>query len=270
MSQIKSPLSRARTWLEAHFGNEAAHRRHAKAAPIDRTLWQTVCQQTPLLAGLGVSEQDKLAEYAAAFITERPFYHATGFELTDQRTVLIAALACLPVLHLNLDWLAGIRSVVVYPDAFFGRHEYMDDAGIMHELEDWRAGEAWENGTLVLSWADVVRPSHPYGGQVIIHEIAHFIDGVNGAENGFPPLGKHIEPRHWTAVFEQAFARLSAQIHSQQPLLIDPYAATNPAEFFAVLSETFFTEPERVAEFDRELFALLSAFYFPPHRAMHA
>lgn len=270
MSEHQSPLSRARTWLQAHFGQQTAHQRRPQAEPIAPDLWQWVCTKTPLLSNLSSAEQDKLAEYAAAFIAERPFYHAQQMELTDQRIVFIAALACLPVLHLNLDWLAGIRSVVVYPDAFFGRQEYMDDAGIMHVLEDWRAGEAWENGTLVLSWADVIRADHPFGGQVIIHEIAHFIDGANGAENGFPPLGAHIDPRRWTTVFEQAFARLNAEVNSQQPLLIDPYAATSPAEFFAVLSETFFTEPERVVEFDRELFALLSAFYYPQQRAMHA
>ena len=146
----------------------------------------------------------------------------------------------------------------------------MDEIGVMHEGEDWRAGEAWENGTLVLSWADVIRSDHPYGGQVVIHEIAHFIDGVNGAENGFPPLPEQINRSEWTRAFTQAYRRLQRQIEHGEVGLIDPYAASNPAEFFAVLTETYFTQPQRVAAFDADVFALLNRFYHPQQRGLYA
>ena len=244
--------------------------RHAPpAVDIPRPAWSALCREQPELADLAPEEVERLRQLAGRFLAGRPFYAAGGMELSDAAQLRIAALAVLPVLELGLDWLKTVRSVVVYPDAFEVDHEEMDEAGVVHEVRDLRAGEAWSHGTLVLSWADIEAGLDPeVATSVVVHEIAHFIDGANGAENGFPPLHKRQDRRRWTEDFQAAFDRLNDQIDAGRDPSIDPYAATNPAEFFAVLSEYFFRLPEELIHFDAGLYRHLAAFYGqdPRHR----
>ncbi len=230
------------------------------AIPDD--LWLEVCRSQPELAGLGGDASRRLRRLAAGFLAGRPFYGGGEFRLDEARQLRIAAVAVLPVLELGPEWLDGIRSVVVYPDAFHVDHEEVDEDGIVHHVRDLRAGEAWEHGTLVLSWADIEAGLDPdYATSVVVHEVAHFIDGVNGAENGFPPLPKGYDRERWTRDFQAAFDRLNDEIDAGSEPLIDPYAATNPAEFFAVISEYFFRLPEELHHFDAALYDHLASFY---------
>ena len=211
---------------------------------------------------LSVEECERLRPLAGQFLAGRPFYAGGAMELTDAMQLRIAALASLPALFLGMNWLAGIRSVVIYADAFEVDHEEVDEAGVVHHVQDLRAGEAWSHGTLVLSWADIEAGLDPgVATSVVIHEVAHFLDGANGAENGFPPLGKAHDRARWTHDFQAAFDRLNREIDAGHKPAIDPYAATNPAEFFAVLSEYFFRLPEELWHFDAALYGHLARFY---------
>jgi len=253
---------------------QALRRLFGRASPpaveIPPTAWRALVDEQPELVGLSADDAERLRQLAARFLAGRPFYAGGALELNDAMQLRIAALACLPVLELGLGWLDAIRSVIVYPDAFEVDHEEMDESGVVHEMRDLRAGEAWSHGTLVLSWADIAAGLQPDSAfSVVIHEVAHFIDGANGAENGFPPLGRGQDRQRWTADFQSAFDRLGEAIDSGDEPPIDPYAATNPAEFFAVLSETFFRLPEELLHFDAALYRHLVRFYRqdPLHRA---
>ncbi len=242
--------------------------RRARHVEIPVPAWQRVCRGQPELAGLSDDEHERLRVMAGRFLGGRPFYASGELDLTDAMQLRIAALACLPVLELGLDWLDGIRSVVVYPDAFEVDHEEIDETGVVHEVRDLRAGEAWSHGTLVLSWADIEAGLDPdFATSVVIHEVAHFIDGANGAENGFPPLGRDHDRARWTRDFQAAFDRLDREIEAGHEPAIDPYAATNPAEFFAVLSEYFFRLPDDLWHFDAAVYGHLSRFYAQDPRA---
>ncbi|MFO7582867.1 zinc-dependent peptidase [Guyparkeria sp.] len=253
------PLSVLRWLVGLLPGGGAANGREI-VVPED--LWRDVCRDQPELVGLGDEALRRLRQLAGRFLAGRPFYGGGEFRLDDARQLRIATLAALPVLELGLDWLDGIRSVVVYADAFHVDHEEVDEDGVVHHVRDLRAGEAWEHGTLVLSWADIEAGLDPgYATSVVVHEVAHFIDGVNGAENGFPPLPKGYDRSRWTRDFQAAFDRLNDEIDAAVEPSIDPYAATNPAEFFAVLSEYFFRLPGELRHFDAALYRHLAAFY---------
>lgn len=200
---------------------------------------------------------------AERFLGRRRIYGADGFDPDPDMVARVAALACLPVLHLGEDWLEPIRSVVIYPAAFIAEHDERDEDGVVHRRRDVHAGEAWENGTLVLSWSDVLASGHHHysGFNVVIHEVAHFLDGANGAENGFPPLGRGHDRRQWTADFSGAFRDLQAAVASGRHTRIDPYAATSPAEFFAVSSELFFECPACLAQAYPAVYRHLARFY---------
>jgi hypothetical protein len=228
--------------------------------PVD--LWRSILDDQPELAGLEAEAADRLRGLAGRFLGGRPFYGGDGFLPDAGMQARIATLAVLPVLELGEEWLDGIRSVVVYPDAFQVDHEEIDEAGVVHEVRDLRAGEAWEHGTLVLSWAEVRAGLDPrLATSVVIHEVAHFLDGVNGAENGFPPLPSDCDRRRWTRDFQAAFDRLNQILDAGHEPGIDPYAASNPAEFFAVLGEYFFRLPDELHRFDSHLYAHLAGFY---------
>jgi Mlc titration factor MtfA (ptsG expression regulator) len=254
---------RAWRWLAGLFG-----RRAHDVIEIPPRAWTALCAELPELAALSTEDRDRLRPLAGRFLAGRPYYAGGAMELTDAMQLRIAALASLPVLSLGMDWLAGIRSVVVYADAFEVDHEEVDEDGVVHHVRDLRAGEAWSHGTLVLSWADVDAGLDPdCATSVVIHEVAHFIDGANGAENGFPPLGRGHDRARWTHDFQAGFDRLNHELDAGHEPAIDPYAATNPAEFFAVLSEYFFRLPEELCHFDAALYEHLSRFYGQDPRA---
>jgi len=93
-----------------------------------------------------------------------------------------------------------------------------------------------------LSWDDVERDvqGKQSGRNVVIHEIAHKLDMLNGSANGFPPLHYGMEITRWTASLSTAYQSLVRRVEHHHRACINPYAATNPAEFFAVISEYFF------------------------------
>jgi Mlc titration factor MtfA (ptsG expression regulator) len=66
---------------------------------------------------------------------------------------------------------------------------------------------------------------------------------LTGDANGFPPLHKGMDRRMWSQVFNEAYADFCQRISVDEPTDIDPYASQSPAEFFAVLSESFFELP---------------------------
>jgi MtfA peptidase len=70
-----------------------------------------------------------------------------------------------------------------------------------------------------------------------------------------------MDSAKWRATLEKAYKRFCAEVDSGEPTFIDPYAAEHPAEFFAVMSEAFFTESAVLARDWPELYAEFAVFY---------
>jgi MtfA peptidase len=126
-----------------------------------------------------------------------------------------------------------------------------------------RAGESWRTGVVVLSWNHVLRrsPAVPEGRNVALHEFAHQIDQENGFVNGAPDLSTNSQYATWARVLGSEFATLSKQTAADQPTLIDKYGATEPAEFFAVVTEYFFEKSLQLQQRHPELYEELRRFY---------
>jgi Mlc titration factor MtfA (ptsG expression regulator) len=181
--------------------------------------------------------------------------------MTREMQLVIAAQACLLVLNLDLELYDEWVEVIVYPDEFVADHEYMSEDGVMHRVRAPLSGEAWEHGPVILSWRDAAAADGGDGYNVVLHEFAHKIDMHNGAANGFPPLHADMKRSAWTHAFESAYADMRQRLDRGEHTLIDPYAAEDPAEFFAVLSENFFETPEAVQTNYPEVYRQLAAFY---------
>lgn len=220
-------------------------RRPPPRLALDDLLWRDTLDAVPLLAALPADERQRLRGMVERFLGQKAFFGGDGFEPGLAMAVQVAAQACLPVLHLGDEWLDAIHEVVLYPDQFVPTLEQIDEFGLVHEDTEARSGEAWEHGTLVLSWPDVQASGQlAEGYNVVIHEIAHVLDMRNGAFNGFPPIPVSMDASAWTEDFSRAFDALNRCIERDEEPPIDPYAASAPTEFFAVTSEYHFERPD--------------------------
>jgi Mlc titration factor MtfA (ptsG expression regulator) len=250
--------------------------------PIDDALWSATVAALPFLARLDDDALGRLRALAQQFLADKEFATAGDLTLTAGMQASIAAQACLPVLNLGLGGYRGWTSIVVYPDEFLVPRQVTDDDGIVHEYVDQISGEAWHGGPLLLSWADVQATDGAYN--VVIHEFTHKLDMANGDADGMPPFDRrlhgNLDAERWRQGLDDAFERLNAEldlIEAEIPadvdpespradayyarLPLDPYAATDPGEFFAVSSEAFFVAPQRLRDAFPDWYGLLAAFF---------
>ena len=153
--------------------------------------------------------------------------------------------------------------MVIYPGAFrVHRRHHDEDTGVVAEWEDELAGEAWDQGPLVLSWDDIEADlAEPEAGfQLVVHEMAHKLDALDGAMDGTPPLPAAWQ-REWARDFQAAYEAFCARVDAGEETEIDPYAAEAPEEFFAVASEYHFSAPALLAEQMPAVAAHLRRFY---------
>ncbi len=236
-------------------------RRIVARHPIADALWRDALQRCSPASRLGASDQATLRVLATLFLDRKSLEPVKGLHLGDADRVLLATHACLPILKLGLDWYDGWHSVIVYPAAFIPRREQTDAAGVVHQTNTMLAGEAWGRGPVILSWADVLNIGQKPGHNVVIHEMAHKLDMLNGDANGFPPLHRRMDRRVWWQVFSSAWDRLKEEQRNGAELPIDPYSLESPAEFFAVASEQFFERPATLRQHLPEVYRQLAQFY---------
>lgn len=234
-------------------------KRRVARASIDASLWADTLAAYEFLADLDPDERRRLHELAVHFLAEKEIVGAAGMELSDGIAVAVAAQACLPILELGLDIYDGFVGIVVYPGEFRVRRSEMDDDGVMHEWDDTLSGEAMPGGPVVLSWQDVGLGGAGYS--VVIHEFAHKIDMLHGDADGYPVAHAGMDARAWHRVLAESYERFCTRIDAGEETGFDDYAAEHPAEFFAVMSEEFFTDPILLRDEMPELYAQFALFY---------
>lgn len=245
-------LSHYRHWRERKILN-----RH----PIQESAWQHALAHCSPARRLGADAQIRLRVLATLFLRDKSLDPVQGLQLDDNMRALLAAHACIPILNLGLKWYRGWRGVVLYPGLFVPDRQYADAAGVVHHSRRVMAGESWQQGPLLLSWESVMQTGIPPGHNVVIHEFAHKLDMLNGEANGFPPLHRDMRKREWTLVFHGAYEQMQSWYNQGQLLPMDVYALENPAEFFAVASETFFEMPRVLREALPDVYRQLGLFY---------
>lgn len=237
--------------------------RKSPPSRIDDDSWSRLFASARLLRGLDADQRVGLHALCERFLAEKNLSAAGGFALNPPRALALAALSCLPVLNLGFEYLGGWRDLIVYPGRFrVRRHDYDEDSGVLDLWDEDLAGEAWEHGPVVLSWADVRADlRRPQAGfNVVAHEIAHKIDLLDGVLDGTPPLPTAARV-DWIRVCQSAFDYLRAEIEAGRETPIDDYAATSEGEFFAVVSEYHYSAPTLLATVFPAVAAQLVRFY---------
>jgi len=221
-----------------------------------------VARNVPLAARLSAPDRERLLKLAQVFLHDKPM-EGVGLELTDEIRVTVAAQACLLLLNLDYPCYPTLRRVLVYPGVFQPRRLEVPRFGEVHQEPRPTLGEAWTSGVVVLSWdSSLVGSLNPAGGQnVVLHEFAHVLDGENGAMDGQPLLDRPSAYRTWGYVFRSLYERQVEAALEGVETPLHPYGATNPAEFFAVATEAFFTRPADLRARLPELYVELRKFY---------
>jgi len=206
--------------------------------------------------------QDTLKQLINVFLAEKHFEGCDGIEITDEIRVTIAAEACLLMLNGEPHFYPSLSSILVYP------HPYVADTveaiGQTHvETTEMRAGESWVRGSVILAWDLVEKEA---GGQgdgrgVTLHEFAHQLDQEDGRADGVPVLRRLSRYESWAMVFGDEYQKLKEVIANGRDDILDEYGATNPAEFFAVATETFFRNPVGMQRRHQELYDQLKEYY---------
>ena len=225
--------------------------------------WRPILRHyLPYLRAMPADLQLQLKKHIQVFLAEKVFIGCGDLVITDTMRVMIAAQACLLILNRRGASFDNVTQILVYPHAFVVDRVRTDGVGVLQEGRLVLAGESWSLGQVVLSWQDAVDGAAVTddGRNVVIHEFAHQLDQQNGRANGAPLLRKSQRAR-WAEVMNAEFAVLQQRAQAETPTLLNFYGATDPAEFFAVASEVFFEQPQRLAREHGPLYWVLSDYY---------
>jgi Mlc titration factor MtfA (ptsG expression regulator) len=238
-------------------------RRRLRATPL-RDEWRNIIRRNvPYYACLPADRQVELDGLVQVFLAEKSFEGAGGLEMTDEIRLTIAAQACVLLLGRDPHFYPGLDAIIVYPQAYVSRLARRQPDGTVTDGPQVRLGESWKQGALVLSWDDVVRGARDVhdGHNVVFHEFAHQLDGENGDTDGVPPLESRPMYSAWARVLGTEYEDLASRLGRHASTFLNPYAATSPAEFFAVATEFFFERPLAMRSSHPELYDQLMSFY---------
>ncbi len=241
----------------------------SNALPDDE--WSAALHELPFLDHFDASSLARLRELTTLFLVEKSIVSgATSgehvLEVTPHMRILIALQACLlalgrgdSVMNAMTDF-DGWENVVVYPGDFPRTHDFEDDIGVVHRLDEPIAGESWDGGPVLLSWPAVEQGYEASGMALVIHEFAHKIDMLDGEVDGVPPLAGAARAA-FKATIDAAYADFCKRVDAGEDTAVDPYAAEMIEEFFAVSCEVFFAEPELLRAEYPQYFANLRAYF---------
>ncbi len=238
-------------------------RKQLRAQPFPAA-WRDILQQrVPCVRALPADLQRQLQQQIQVFLAEKAFIGCDGLEITDEMRVTIAAQACLLILNRPADGYPNLRQILVYPGSFVVDRAHTDGIGIAHHARRVLSGESWSEGQVVLSWDDTLEGAAipDDGHNVVIHEFAHQLDQETGEANGAPVLARRAHYKRWSQVLGAEFRLLQRRTALGVDTLFSDYGATDPAEFFAVISEVFFEQPQRMATEHPALYRELALFY---------
>lgn len=225
--------------------------------------WETIVHDNvPYFERLDAEDQDKLRDLIKIFLEEKRFEGCGGLDIDDEIRVTIAAQACILILRHD-DLYPDLEVVLVYPSTYVDKRPRTVEGGIVIEEPEVRLGESWSRGVVVLAWDAVLHGATDLrdGKNVVFHEFAHQLDTEDGAADGAPVLEKRAAYGPWARVLGAAYKGLVRDEREGQNTLLDTYGATNPAEFFAVVTEIFFERPKALRTRHPALYEQLRGFY---------
>ena len=238
---------------------KSSRRDQLRAKSFPKAWLAIISRNVPLYRLLTPEQQRLLRGHVQVLIAEKKFEGCRGLRINDEIRVTIAAHAALLMLGGKPHYYPFLDVILVYPTAFMVRAK-RSVAGGTSEATIPMLGEAWADGAVILSWDHALKQARNRRGRnnVLLHEFAHQLDMEDGATDGTPVLERKAWYATWVQALKPEFDRLVA---NPRKGFLEPYAATNPAEFFAVATEVFFQAPYALKRHHPRIYAELSRFY---------
>ncbi len=218
--------------------------------------WETLGKKARIVKMAPVEVRDELEGIIEVLMVEKNFEACGDLEeVTEEMKLVIMAQAALLLVGREHEYFPLLKSVLIYPDAYQARGPDGE--------EQTRLGESWSSGSIILSWKSVVKGGEDPGDgrNVVLHEFSHQLDQENEASSGVPVLDERADYQEWAAAFGPAYDEFTARVDAGKRTVLDRYGATNPAEFFAVGTETFFEKGKQLRQRYAELYEQMKDYY---------
>jgi len=239
-----------------------ARRRRLLGAAFPEAWREIVEANVPLYGHMPESLRGQLHGLVQVFLAEKHFEGCGGLEMTEEIKVTVAAQACMLLLNRKPTYFPKLRTILVYPHTYVAR-TVSSNGRMVVEGHSVRLGESWQNGPVVLAWNSVKGGTSNVtdARNVVLHEFAHQLDQEDGAADGAPILERRSRYVTWARVLSAEYEALQRKKREHHQAVMSKYGATNPAEFFAVATETFFEKPRQMHKRHPELYEELKAYY---------
>ena len=222
--------------------------------PISEGYKALLSDQIPFYQSLG---EDRKREFESRVRHFLDTTRITGINtiVEDIDRVLIAASAVIPIFNFSGWEYVNLHEVLLYPGSF--DHEFQQEGD--HRSIIGMVGSGAMNHVMILSQQELRQAFINKTGKTntAIHEFVHLVDKTDGSIDGIPEFildKKYILP--WLQLM-----RKEIELILEDRSDINPYGATNEAEFFAVVSEYFFERPKLLKEKHPELYGLLAEIF---------
>jgi Mlc titration factor MtfA (ptsG expression regulator) len=237
-------------------------RKHLLSTPFPKEWKEIVQTNVPLYTRLSEQLKEQLHGLVHVFLAEKKFEGCGGLDITDEIKVTIAAQACMLLLNRKATYFPKLHTILVYPHTYVARTVSSDGTMIV-DGQSVRLGESWQNGPVVLAWDSVTGGTMNVtdARNVVLHEFAHQLDQEDGAADGAPTLEHRSRYATWARVLSAEYEALQKRKKKRRRSVMNKYGATNPAEFFAVATETFFEKPRQMKKRHPELYDELRDYY---------
>lgn len=225
--------------------------------------YKSIVLKTPHYFKLSVDDQNKLQRSILYFIHSKEFI-GIDLEVTDEMKILIAFYACLLLVHKNRqNCYDELKTIIIYPHSVIIKQ--VQSYGGVYSKEQFVIQGQSANHTVVITWHEAKKESyHMRHNNLIIHEFAHEIDFMDGQIDGVPPI-ENSKYDEWTKILHREFNALNTIANKNRNWgkykLFGAYAASNEAEFFAVITERFFETPASLKLHFPELYDEFKDFY---------
>lgn len=179
-------------------------------------------------------------------------------EVEDLDRLLIAAGAIIPVYYYP-DWqYINLHEVLLYPGTF---NRDFDQEGHERSITGMVGTGAMQHVMIITKWQlrqGFINDND--ANNTAIHEFVHLVDKMDGTMDGVPEiiLERKYVPQ-WKNMMESTIRQMKTSGSD-----INMYGATNPIEFFAVISEYFFKQPGLLRINHPDLFEMLQRIFRTP------
>ena len=233
------------------------------STPLPGASLATLERNVPYYSCLPPEYRQRLQGLIQVFLAEKRFEGCGGLEISDEIRLTVAAQACVLILGLENDFYPKLVSILVYPSAYVAPVRRRLPDGTVLETSQVRLGETWGQGSLVLAWDEVKRSAFAVhdGRNVVFHEFAHQLDLEEGRADGVPPLPTRSRYLAWAQVLGREYESFVNDLEYHRRTLLDGYGAENPAEFFSVVTESFFEKPRELKGLHPQLYEQFKLFY---------